>query len=212
MKITFEYNTEKDIWCLLNYGKKSNNSNQPTKVFERLTSKYGENPTDKEVLFFIENYFSENNIHVQTVIEHYQEQWNNISNKYIEKAESIFKISLVEDIVSYLTVNNRCSYRISENFFFVNFSTDFVNKIVMHELWHFYTWYKFGVTWEEKMGKEQYNDLKEALTVLLNVECKDLLPEGVEDVGYPQHRELRERILKFWDKEKDIEKLWESLV
>jgi hypothetical protein len=40
----------------------------------------------------------------------------------------------------------------------------------MHELWHFYTWYGLGVDQEERLGKEKYNDLKEALTVLINIE------------------------------------------
>jgi hypothetical protein len=82
----------------------------------------------------------------------------------------------------------------------------------MHELWHFYTWYGLGADQEEKIGKQKYNDLKEALTVLLNVECEDLLPEGVIDTGYPQHQEIREKILQYWEKEKNIKNLWNYLV
>lgn len=47
--------------------------------------------------------------------------------------------------------------------------------------------------------------------MLLNAECKDLLPEGVQDNGYPQHKELRERILKLWSQEKDMDLLWKKL-
>lgn len=82
----------------------------------------------------------------------------------------------------------------------------------MHELWHFYTWYGLGVDQEEKLGKQKYNDLKEALTVLLNVECNDLLPEGMLDTGYSQHQEIRRTILEFWEKDKDIKKLWDYLI
>ena len=57
--------------------------------------------------------------------------------------------------------------------------------IFEYNLWHFYTWYGLGADQEQKLGKQKYNDLKEALTVLLNVECKDLMPEGVSDGGYP---------------------------
>ncbi len=81
----------------------------------------------------------------------------------------------------------------------------------MHELWHFYTWYGLGIDQEEKLGKAKYNDLKEALSVLLNVECKDLMSEGKHDKGYPQHAELREQILHFWENEKDIRKLWDYI-
>lgn len=82
----------------------------------------------------------------------------------------------------------------------------------MHELWHFYTWYGLGADQEERISKEKYNDLKEALTVLLNVEYKDLLPEGMTDTGYPQHQEIRQRILKYWEKDRNIQNLWNCLV
>lgn len=78
----------------------------------------------------------------------------------------------------------------------------------MHELWHFYTWSKFGDNEEQKIGVRKYNDMKEALTVLLNIECKHLLPEGVLDMGYPQHQELRNRISELWKKNPDILYVW----
>lgn len=212
MKIIFDYNQEKDIWCLLNYGKSSNNSNKPTKVFEKLTIECGENPSEERVSLFVKKYISENDIDIQKFTLASQEGWDKIAEEYIKKAEEVFGISLPEDIVAYLTINNRCPYRINENFFFVSVSANSANKIAMHELWHFYTWYKFGVEWEDKLGKEKYNDIKEALTVLLNVECKDLLADGIEDVGYPQHLELRNRILELWKTNKNIEKLWEQLI
>lgn len=84
-------------------------------------------------------------------------------------------------------------------------------RIAMHELWHFYTWYGLGVDQEERIGKQKYNDLKEALTVLLNVECKDLLSEGTIDAGYPQHKEIRENILQYWRKDRTINNLWKYL-
>ena len=81
----------------------------------------------------------------------------------------------------------------------------------MHELWHFYTLYGLGTDQEEKIGKQKYNDLKESLTVLLNVECKNLLPEGVVDMGYTQHQDLRKKILEYWEKDKNIKNLWNYL-
>ena len=82
----------------------------------------------------------------------------------------------------------------------------------MHELWHFYTWYGLGTDQERKLGRQKYNDLKESLTVLLNVECNDLMPAGIQDNGYPQHQELRAMILDFWAHEKSIIKLWDYLI
>ncbi len=212
MKVIFEYNKEKDIWCLLNKGKGSNNSKLPTKVYEKLTETFGENPTPENTSAFIEKYISENNIDVQEYMVEYQKEWDKISYEYQKRAEKIFGVSLPKGITAYLTINNRCPYDIENNSFFVSMSDQSsVTKTTMHELWHFYTWHGLGAMQLEKLGRHKYNDLKEALTVLLNLECKDLLPEGVQDNGYPQHKELREKITELWKQEKNIFNLWEDL-
>ena len=212
MRLNFTYNREKDVWCLLNYGKSSNNSPLPTKMYQKLVTSFSENPTSENTGTFIDKYISENNIDIQKYIIDYQQNWEKISAEYQEIAEKIFKVTLPKDITAYITINNRCPYNIENNLFFVSLYAGSSNHIAMHELWHFYTWYKFGKEWQEKLGKQKYNDLKESLTALLNLECKNLLGEKTYDAGYPQHKELRESITKFWTKEKDIEKLWSKIV
>ncbi len=214
MKITFLYNKEKDIWCLLNKGKSSMNSSNPTKQYERLIELHGENPSEGETSTFIDTYFSEKNVDIEKYVDLYQKDWDVVSKEFIKKAEDVFGVSLPKDITAYLTINSRCPYSLEENYFFVTVPAypHIARKTVMHELWHFYTWYAFGIYQEDVLGKEKYNELKEALTVLLNVECKELLPDDVTDKGYPQHAELRKNILEFWDKEKDIHKLWDILI
>jgi len=213
MKVTFEYNQNKDIWCLLNIGKSSINSPTQTKVYENLIKDFGNNPNEKDTKFFIEKFISDNNITTKEIVEKYQKNWDCISNEFQIIAEKIFGISLDKDIKAFLTINDRCPYNIKEGSFFVTMPNDlYLRKIAMHELWHFYTWYKFGITWEEKIGKEKYNGIKESLTILLNVECKDLLPEGIIDKGYIQHEELRKKIISLWKETKDIDKVWNELV
>ena len=211
MKINFAYNRERDVWCLLKYGNNSVNSSQRTKAFEMLVSEYGDNPTNEDASNFIDKYISQNSIDFSAYIANYQKNWDVVTDEYTKRAESIFKVSLPKDIAVFLTVNGRCPYNILGNYFLVSLSADYMRKNVMHELWHFYTWYKFGVVWEEKLGKQKYNDLKEALTILLNIECGDLFP-NIQDTGYPQHKELREKIVRYWQEEKDIDKLWNKLV
>jgi hypothetical protein len=212
MKITFDYNREKDVWCLLNKGKGSINSSTPTEVYKKLIDSSGENPSTEITSKFIDEYLTENEYKIQDFISEYENNFNTISKDYKKIALTVFNISLDHNITAYLTINSRCPYNIEENWFFVSIAKKSSNLTIMHELWHFYTWYKFGTKWEEKLGKEKYNDIKESLTVLLNVECKDLLSEGKEDIGYPQHKEMREEILKIWGEEKDIEKLWNKII
>lgn len=211
MKLKFEYNKDKDIWCLLNYGKKSVNSGLATKVYNKLTAIYGESPSNEDISNFIEKHISENNIDIEQFINEYEKDWSTIEDKFKKIAEEIFGVTLSKDVTVYLTTNNRCPYDLINNNFFVSMSnqSSIRKTTVMHELWHFYTWYSFGITEEEKMGKQRYNDIKEALTILLNIECKDLLPEGVEDKGYSQHAQLREKIAELWLEHKDLKKILE---
>lgn len=211
MQVNFTYDKSKDIWCLLNKGKSSNNSQNPTKQYEQLVDKYGENPTVENVADFVDEYIAKNNIDIQKHVVDFQRDWENISADFQKRAEAIFDVSLPSDVTAYLTINSRCPYNIQDNFFYVSIQSTQAVKTAMHELWHFYTWYGLGTNQEEKFGKQKYNDLKEALTVLLNIECVDFLPEGITDTGYPQHQEIREKILEYWEKDRNIKNLWNYL-
>jgi hypothetical protein len=211
MKVTFEYSKVKDVWCLFNKGKTSINNPNPTKVYEQMVAVYGENPTEEIVSAFIDKYLLEHNISVQSYCDRYSEDWGRVADTFYKKAETVFGVVLSQDVTAYLTVNNRNPYSVTENMFYVTVPRDTVRKTIMHELWHFYTWYAFGVEQEEKLGMQTYNDIKVALTVLLNVECADLMP-GVVDAGYPQHQELRANILKLWLETKDIHTVWNACV
>ena len=211
MRLNFTYKKDKDIWCLLNKGKSSNNSIGSTKVYKQLVSFAGENPDENSTSMFIDKYINDNNINIGRIINDYQKDFDNVSEDFQKIAEKVFEVSLPEDISVYLTINNRCPYSIKKNLFFVSVLKKSTLKTAMHELWHFYTWYKFGADEQEKIGAEKYNETKEALTVLLNVECKQLLPKGIKDSGYPQHQELRNKILKLWKENPNINFVWKKL-
>ena len=71
----------------------------------------------------------------------------------------------------------------------------------MHLQFHYY----FEKDLIIKIGREKFGDLKEALTILLNEEFRDLWI--VEDKGYEIHQELRKRISEQWKKNKDFDEL-----
>ena len=80
----------------------------------------------------------------------------------------------------------------------------------MHELLHFWTWWVFYDEVESgRMTKECYNDVKESLTELLNIEFRDLL-DGAHDDGYPQHQEMRAIVGKTWVQTRDIKQVFEA--
>lgn len=209
--IFFEYSKDKDIWSIVNKGKASDNSSSPTKVYELLVAQYSDNPTEKNVADFIDEYLKKADVAPSEYKKRYESEWLGIADEYHKRATRIFGTDLPNDITAYLTINNRCPYSIVNDQFYVTFPRETIRKTIMHELWHFYTWYGLGVDQEENLGKQKYNDMKESLTVILNEECADLMPERIYDNGYPQHQELREELVTFWKKNKDIRILWEYM-
>jgi hypothetical protein len=78
-------------------------------------------------------------------------------------------------------------------------------SICGHELLHIQFHNTYWGEIEKQIGKEKTADLKEALTVLLNIEFKDLW--FIEDLGYDSHKELREFIAQEWGKKRDFDNL-----
>ena len=94
----------------------------------------------------------------------------------------------------------------SENF--VHAKT-FFSKIGIKEK-DYYDVKKGGKLKETEEGKEKTADLKEALTVLLNLEFRNLWV--VEDAGYEVHKELRNFITNKWNEEKDFDILIQKCI
>ena len=103
MKIDFRYEREKDIWCLLNKGKSSNNSSSPTKIYEQLVSRMEIIQVQKIQISLLINIFS-----IILLI------WNLISGEYQKRAENLFGVTLPKNITTYLTI---CPYNIDRGYF-----------------------------------------------------------------------------------------------
>jgi hypothetical protein len=79
-----------------------------------------------------------------------------------------------------------------------------------HELLHFHFFEHYWNKIEKQIGNNKTDDLKEALTVLLNLEFKDLWFKY--DQGYSNHQELRKFISQQWKKKKDFNLLLKKCV
>lgn len=209
MNLIFSYNKEKDIDCILRVGPKSSNSPNPTETYKKIVSQYGENPSREQISEFIDKYIEGRKYTADEYISKYQKDFDEIKDRYIKSAEKVFGVKLDENVTAYLTAAGRYPYNLEQYFFFVGFGGR-SNPVAIHELWHFYTWKVFGLEEERKIGMKKYNDIKESLTVLLNLECQDILEE--EDEGYPQHQEYRKEISKLWKEGKDIKDIWNHMV
>ena len=135
--------------------------------------------------------------------------WNRVKDEFLKRVEFIFGVKCpFESIRVFLTTDGRCSYNISQGYFFVSVSRPFQDKTCMHELLHFWTWWLFHEEVESgRMTTSCYNDVKESLTELLNIEFQDLL-DGIPDEGYPQHQAMRAMIRREWGATRDIKKVF----
>ena len=78
-------------------------------------------------------------------------------------------------------------------------------RTFVHELLHFQTyayWEKFCL---KHITKEQFEELKEALTVILNESFIDLI--AWPDKGYERHQRLRKKLFAFWKTNKNFDEL-----
>jgi hypothetical protein len=211
MKIIFTYDENKDIECLLKKGPGSHN--QPgnrTKTYEELLAFTSEVSNTDKVREFVRKYIFENSIDVQDLRGELQRNWDLIAGEFERRSERIFGIRIADQITAYMTITGRYPYYIEDKakFFYVPAKRTNANATTMHELLHFYTWFKFGES--EPADPQKYNDVKESLTALLNIEFSDLM-NGAVDSGYPQHARLREMAADEWKESKDINKVWNAL-
>ena len=74
-----------------------------------------------------------------------------------------------------------------------------------HELSHFmFHKYYWGACQNSGLSENRIWDIKEAFTVLLNLEFNEF--RFVRDEGYAQHQKLRKIIEKSWIKNRDFDK------
>jgi len=172
-------------------------------------AEYGTGFTDRELETFITKYIATQKLSLSDETERIENAWRPLEQEFLKRVEFVFGIKNSLDTVQvFLTTDTRCSYNIEHGYFFVSVSRPFQNKTIMHELLHFWTWWKFHEEVESKrMTDQHYNDVKESLTELLNIEFGDLLGEAHDD-GYPQHQKMREIVRQTWLETKDIRKVF----
>jgi hypothetical protein len=213
MKVSFEYDTEKDI---LNHKiiAEAPFKGSSSKIQGFFEQNYGNDFSEENLRQFIKGLlFSYYKIKdPKEVASKFQETWDSISNTFQDRAEAVFGISLPGEIKAFLTTNDRCGLSVEEGFFFVNIGVSSPERIVMHELLHFYTYYLFfGRAKELNLLDKEYYDIKESLTEMLNLEFTDLMP-GAVDPGYKGHEKLRDIVRNEWVKTRDINKVLKALV
>lgn len=208
MNLHFSYDLQKDIENC-HKASQSENNRKPTRMQALYIAEQGETFEEKKMEAFITAYVDKQKLDLATVTNRIKTAWQPHQQEFLKRIEAIFGVTSPLDIIRvFLTTDTRCSYNIEQGYFFVSVSRPFQNKTIMHELLHFWTWWKFHEEVESKRMTELcYNDVKESLTELLNVEFGDLLGEAHDD-GYPQHQKMRDIVKRTWLETKDISEVF----
>lgn len=212
VKVEFLFDLEKDLW---NHWHKSNwQSSWANLEVNPVIKDICEGKEFEDCKKDLSNhlYKLQNSEIIKINIEEVSRAWRVIEEEFFYRMNNLMKKKFDQDILAYLTTLGICPYNPDEPSFMFSlfYSLPMSLQTCGHEIMHLYFHKFYWDDVEVKIGKEKTGDLKEALTVLLNLEFKDLW--FATDYGYESHKELRDFIIKKWKEEKDFEKLLEKCV
>ncbi len=217
-KVTFIFNKEKDLWnnwfainfnSKLEKGRKFNNIPQIEEICK--------NKDFEKCKEDIENFHKKiyESFLIEEVKSSFQNAWNKINDEFFKRIEKVtgnkFPFS---KITAYITTQSLCPYDYKKGSFMISLWSNLPSmlRLSAHELMHLDFHNNNWKTIQEKIGKEKTEALKEALTVLLNLEFKDLWFVGDKGKNNENQQKLREFIKKEWLKEKNYKSLLEKCV
>jgi hypothetical protein len=212
-KVIFKFKKEEDLWNHWHQSEEGNtfnkNSQNNPKIKKICEGKKFEECKDKLAEHLKQWH---NSIFISLHLEAVEKAWRTVEEEFFKRMDKLMKNKFEGEINAYLTTSGTCPYDPDEPSFMFSlfYSIPNVAKTCGHEIMHLYFHKFYWNKIESEIGREKTADLKEALTVLLNLEFKDLWL--VEDNGYEAHKELRNFIKEEWKKDKDFEKLLERCV
>lgn len=180
-----------------------------SEYYKKIRSTQGD---EREVIFKkrTAKFYSESMTNIRVLlIKQTQEMWDMVENEYISRMEKIHKNKFPFETVSGIltTAPFGYGYNFNEETPWFACSKDsplLALHTTMHELMHSFFKYFYN-SYKEKynLSDKQMWDIKESLTVLLNIEFDDLRMNP--DKGHPGHEKLRENIKENWLKYRDID-------
>jgi len=215
-KVEFKFDKEKDLWNnwdTSNYVSRWERSSKIPKIDDMCKNKEFEECRD-ELEKFYKNFHD--SFYPEFCSECFQKAWNKINDEYFKRLEKITgKKFPFDQITAYLTTQTRCPYNPEKNpWFMVSIFQPLpkVMEVAGHELMHIHFHNTHWEKVEKEIGQEKTSDLKEALTVLLNIEFKDLWFMRDGGKNNESQQKLRNFIKKTWKEKQDFDYLIDKCV
>jgi hypothetical protein len=220
-KVSFDYNLEKDVWnivrILSNASLLSDKTRDwrlegiPDKVIAQ-ARRVSPEVLQKLVTDFVQTWHDANPAFADHKIQQVSRDWDRINDGYFKRLGNILNIHIPDTNIytGFLTLGRSCPFDAKEGWFMVRLQDNYYLNTTAHELMHIELQRVYGSkvrAWG--LSPEKFHDLQEALTVLLNEEMGDLLPD--KDYGYPEQATLRQEIVGLWKNKKDFLALLETV-
>lgn len=213
--VTYKYDLEEDIknilWLINNKSFLSSNSPNkqygkiPIEIVEIIKSEKDQETQGRILRDYLNNINQRG--YIEQKIEKFQNDWNKINAEYFRRLEIILASILPPETTytAFLTNAGGCTLDARHRTFKAPLhDDDMVNTVTAHEIMHIGFIRKYWrYCYEElKLNNQQFSDFQEASTFLLNEEMSDILSRP--DHGYKEHKELREKLLAQWRKDKNF--------
>ena len=212
-RVIFKFDPEKDILNIYNAVNSPLAYGQNVKIPQRLVNiAKGKDFVDCKKQLKEEQQSLYKSHLISCYLECIEKSWGKIEDEYFKRLKKLTNKDAPEKIVAYLTTVGKCPYDPQENSFMTCFYSNLVQAMrsIGHEILHLHFHKNYFAEIEGIIGKPKTHELKESLTVLLNLEFKDLW--FAEDVGYESHKELRNFIEAEWKKSRDFDGLLEKSI
>lgn len=146
------------------------------------------------------------NIDINLYIKNLQEGFDQKSDMMFQRMENLTKHPIYrDDFICFITSFPRFPYIYEKGYVWLSYKrpVDYQLQIFIHELLHFQYFVYYGERVWDALGKEKHATLKEAMTVILDDEFKDITP--VHDEGYKEDEEIRKKLLEVWKETRDMD-------
>jgi len=221
-KVIFRYDLKKDAWAWVVfarrkskiYGLKNRLNFIPPELLKKIRGK-----KKKSAEKLVHDYLINNpkkkirRIVIEKEKDVLRNIWRELENRFFKKLEKITqKPIFTSNFKCYFTTGFMCPYNEKENWFMVSMWHSIPMNIttICHEILHLQFLHYYKKYCQKFLSKKQTEDLKEALTFLLNTDFNDLILS--RDMGYPVHKKLRLKLEKTWKKEKNFKNFLDKAI
>ena len=223
-KISFKYDIKKDAWSWVAIAKGDKDKwginwrreidfipqnllnkilRHDRKTAELLVYKYiASNPKKKAYQLFI-------NQQLKTV----ENIWKRIKKPFFKRLANITQKPIFwNNFRCYLTTGYMCPYNTKEKMFMISMWHSIPMNIttICHEIFHLQFLHYYENYCRKFLSEQQKENLKEAITFILNTDFGDLIIN--KDNGYPNHQELRKKLKLIWLKNKDFKQFLDKAI